>query len=143
MLDLALKIAVKAHAQQVDKAGEPYILHPIRLMQCFDDSDLRVVAVLHDVVEDSDTTLAMLADYGFKPSIIEAIANLTKTAGESYDAFIKRAASHELSRLVKIEDIKDNLNVLRLSQLTDKDLQRIKKYQSALTFLLNQPSAKV
>jgi (p)ppGpp synthase/HD superfamily hydrolase len=137
VLELAIKIAVKAHQKQVDKAGEPYILHPLRLMFKFTDEDLRVVAVLHDVIEDSEITEQNLIELGFKSEIVEALSNLTKIDGESYDAFIERAASNSLSRKVKIEDIKDNLNLERLERLNDVDLKRVEKYHRALKRLLS------
>jgi len=132
-IDKALEIAIKAHAGQVDKAGEPYILHPLRLMSQFIDKDLMIVSILHDVVEDSDFTLNDLIEEGFAPQIIDALNCLTKLENEDYNSFIKRVMSNPLAIKVKIADIKDNLNITRLSKpLSSSDIERLKKYQLAL-----------
>lgn len=132
MLELAIQLALKAHVNQKDKAGEPYILHPLRLMGKFVDEDSRIVAILHDVIEDSEISQKDLVELGFKPEIVEAISRLTKKDGENYEVFIDRVAGNYLSRRVKIEDIKDNLNLERLEKLDEEDLVRIKKYHIAL-----------
>jgi (p)ppGpp synthase/HD superfamily hydrolase len=132
-LDKALAIAIQAHKGQVDKAGEPYILHPLRLMSQFADKDLMTVSILHDVVEDSDFTLKNLVDAGFSPIIIDAVDCLTKRENEEYANFIERVIANPLAIKVKIADIKDNLNISRLCQpLSEKDIDRLKKYQIAL-----------
>jgi len=134
-LDKAIEIASKAHAGQIDKAGEPYILHPLRLMSKFNSTEEMIVAVLHDVVEDSEVTLQDLKGYGFSEDVITAIDCFSKRKSESYKDFIARISSSNLARNIKIEDIKDNLDVTRLGCLSEKDLARIKKYHEALTFL--------
>lgn len=139
-LDTAIALACRAHAGQVDKAGGAYILHPLRLMLRFDDLEAQMVAVLHDVVEDSDTGLADLRALGFADAVVNAIECLTKQPGEDYTAFIQRLAVNPLARRVKIEDIKDNLNLTRLPELSDKDLARARKYHQALAYL-NTPQA--
>ena len=132
-LDKALEIAIKAHKGQVDKAGEPYILHPLRVMNQFSDKVLMIIGVLHDVVEDSDTTLKDLTNEGFSEQIINALDCLTKRDNEEYPSFIERVRTNPLAIQVKIADIKDNLNISRLSQpLSEKDIERLKKYQIAL-----------
>ena len=134
-LERAISIAVKAHEGQLDKAGCPYILHPLRLMFKFKTPDEMVVAVLHDVVEDSSVTLGFLKDSGFSSVVVDAIESLTKVAGEPYEDFLLRVSSNEMARKVKIEDIKDNLDLSRLGALSDEDLVRIKKYHKALVYL--------
>ncbi len=134
-LDQAISIATRAHAGQLDKAGQPYILHPLRLMLKFQAKDEMIVAVLHDVVEDSSFTLESLKEYGFSETIISAIASLTKREGESYENFILRASSNDLARKVKVADIQDNLDLTRLDKITDRDLARVKKYHQALRWL--------
>ena len=135
-LEQAISIAVKAHAGQVDKAGQPYILHPLRLMLKFNSTDAMIVAVLHDVVEDSSITIQELEGFGFSDVVVDAVASLTRKSGESYEDFVVRVSKNELARMVKIEDVKDNLNLTRLSTITDKDLVRIQKYHSALMVLV-------
>ncbi|MBA56449.1 MAG: GTP pyrophosphokinase [Pseudomonadales bacterium] len=135
-LEQAISIAVKAHAGQVDKAGQPYILHPLRLMLKFNSTDAMIVAVLHDVVEDSSIMIQELEGFGFSDVVVDAVASLTRKRGESYEDFVVRVSKNELARMVKIEDVKDNLNLTRLSTITDKDLVRIQKYHSALMVLM-------
>lgn len=137
MLDLAIEVACKAHAGQKDKAGDNYILHPLRLMLKFDSDEERVVAVLHDVVEDSDVSLDKIKNFGFSQAVVDALDCLTKRDNEQYEVFIHRIVGNRLSKKVKIEDIKDNLNLLRLNELNEYDLLRINKYHKALRFLEN------
>ncbi|WP_455921447.1 GTP pyrophosphokinase [Pseudomonas putida] len=139
ILDTAIALASRAHAGQTDKAGHPYILHPLRLMLRFDDLDAQVVAVLHDVIEDSEHALEDLQALGFGPQVISAIDCLTKRPREDYQTFIARVAGHPLATRVKIEDIRDNLDVSRLQTLTDNDLERVRKYHQALAYLTGLP----
>jgi (p)ppGpp synthase/HD superfamily hydrolase len=134
-LERAIALACEAHRRQTDKAGKPYILHPLRLMLRFSDTADQVVAVLHDVVEDSAITLDRLRELGFEPSIVAAIDCLTRRSGESYDAFIDRILADRLATRVKIRDIQDNLDLSRLPTLSDEDLQRVAKYHRALSRL--------
>ena len=134
MLNKAIEIAAKAHAGQVDKGGNPYILHPLRVMQNFcDDGDesAQICAVLHDVVEDTSVTLDDLRDEGFSEEIITALDCLTKRQGESYDDFISRVLTNELACKVKRGDLADNMNLTRIPNPTAKDEERIKKYRKA------------
>lgn len=133
----AVRIAAQAHEGQTDKAGEAYILHPLRLMsRCRTDAQ-RIVALLHDVVEDSPITLENLAGEGFPPEIIARIDGMTRRQGESYEDFIDRAAQNPLSASIKRLDLEDNLNTLRLTELTDQDLARLQKYHAAYRRLSN------
>ena len=137
-LDQAINIAIKAHSGQTDKAGKPYILHPLRLMFQFDTETEMIVAVLHDVIEDSDITCDDLKSAGFSDEVINAIDCLTKRKNENYDRFILRISKNDLARKIKIEDIKDNLDLTRLNQMTEKDLKRIEKYHRALKTLTRE-----
>ena len=133
MLDRAIQIAVQAHAGQKDKGGNPYILHPIRVMMSVSGINEKIVAILHDVVEDSDWTFDALLKEGFSSEIIEALKSVTKTSKqEDYESFIRRAKANAIGRKVKIADLKDNLDVTRIPELSDKDIQRIEKYVRAL-----------
>ena len=133
MLDRAIQIAVQAHAGQKDKGGNPYILHPIRVMMSVSGINEKIVAILHDVVEDSDWTFDALLKEGFSSEIIEALKSVTKTSEqEDYESFIRRAKANAIGRKVKIADLKDNLDVTRIPELSDKDIQRIEKYVRAL-----------
>jgi hypothetical protein len=134
-LERAINIAVTAHENQVEKNGDPYILHPLRLMGRCTREQEKIAAVLQDVVEDTSVTLEDLKEAGFEKEIIDAVDCLTKREDETYDDFIKRAAFDPIARKVKIFDIEDNLNTPRIPELTDKDLDRIRKYHSSYRYL--------
>lgn len=131
LVERALAQALNAHAGQRDKAGKPYILHPLRIMAKMDDPISQAAALLHDVLEDSETTTADLEADGFPAEVIEAVVALTRRPGESYVAFIERIRLNALARRIKLADIEDNLSVLRLPHLEQPDLCRIEKYHRA------------
>jgi len=136
MLERAIEIAVEAHKGQIDKGGSPYILHPLRVMMSVDLELEKIVAVLHDVVEDSNWTFEDLLAEGFSIEVIEALQSVTKESpDEDYDLFIQRAIHNPIGRKVKLADLRDNLDVTRLTELAEKDLQRINKYKKALKIL--------
>jgi (p)ppGpp synthase/HD superfamily hydrolase len=138
IIEKSLAIALEAHTGQVDKASRPYILHPIRVMSKMNNEIEMSVAILHDVIEDSSLTLEMLKDKGISKEAIEALQHLTKKPNEPYDDFIERVMKNELAVKVKIEDIKDNMNMSRLKTITEKDIQRVHKYHRALRKLLRR-----
>jgi (p)ppGpp synthase/HD superfamily hydrolase len=131
LIDISLKIAIEAHEGQIDKAGKPYILHPIRLMLKMKDDKALSAAILHDVVEDSDITEEDLRNRGIPDDVIDAVLCLTKRENESYDVFLERVLKNNIATIVKIADIEDNMNILRLQNLSDYDLKRLKKYHRA------------
>ena len=136
MLERAIEIALEAHKGQVDKGGSPYILHPLRVVMSVNGESEKIVAVLHDVVEDSNWTFEALGTEGFSSAVIEALKSVTKNSdNEDYDSFIQRAMQNPIGRKVKIADLRDNLDVTRIAELGDKDLQRINKYKKALKIL--------
>src|SRR5438128_970587 len=126
---------IEAHAGQRDKADQPYVLHPLRVMVRCATEEERIVALLHDVVEDSDVTLEELRACGFSDAVVEAVRCLTKRDGESYPDFIHRVSLNDLATRVKIADLSENIDVTRLPSLTDADLRRIEKYHTALRVL--------
>jgi (p)ppGpp synthase/HD superfamily hydrolase len=136
-LERAIAIASQAHEGQVDKAGAPYILHPLRMMLSVDTPEARMAAVLHDVVEDTPITLDQLRGEGFPETVIEAVEALTKRPEEEndYDAFIRRVAPNPLARTVKLADLRDNCDMSRIAQPTEKDRRRIEKYKRAIQYL--------
>lgn len=133
--DIAFEIATRAHYGQKDKAGKDYIEHPKRVAAKCDNPQERIVALLHDTIEDSDVTPEFLAETGFTEEIIEAILSVTKRVGESYDEFVRRAAQNPIGRQVKLHDLEDNLDILRLEVLSEKDLERLNKYMLAYRYL--------
>jgi (p)ppGpp synthase/HD superfamily hydrolase len=131
-LERAIEIAASAHRGQVDKAGQPYILHPLRVMLACTDTTARIVAVLHDVVEDTDWTFDALRAEGATEEIIAALASVTKRDREAYPDFIARAARNALGKQVKRADIRDNLDLSRIASPTEADHARMTRYRAAL-----------
>ena len=134
-LERAIEIAASAHRGQVDKAGHPYILHPLRVMLACTDTKARIVAVLHDVVEDTDWTFDALRDEGATEEIIAALESVTKRNGEAYPDFIARSARNALGKQVKRADLHDNLDLSRLARPTEADHARMARYRAALDHL--------
>jgi len=138
MLDRALKLAVNAHFGQEDKGGKPYILHPIRVMMQMETEAERVVAILHDVVEDTHIMFNDLEKEGIIGEPLQAVILLTKLPGQNYFEVIENITQNDIARAVKIKDLEDNMSVWRLMNrrdLQDKDLKRIKKYAKAWSIL--------
>jgi (p)ppGpp synthase/HD superfamily hydrolase len=136
-LERAIEIAVSAHKGVKDKGGNPYILHPLRVMLSLNSEEEKIVGVLHDVVEDAeDWTFEKLQDEGFSTLILEGLKSVTKTSeDENYDEFVQRALTNAIGRQVKIADIKDNLDVTRIDILTEKDMKRLQSYKKSLMTL--------
>jgi GTP pyrophosphokinase len=136
-LERAIALAVDAHAGQTDKAGKTYIRHPLRIMQQMETPQERVVAMLHDVVEDTEYTPAMIEEE-FGEEIRDAIVRLTKQDGESYFEFVERASANDLAQKVKIADIEDNMDLTRLSGVSEKTVERQMTYHRALQQLRSE-----
>ena len=135
-LERALVIAAEAHQGALDKGGAPYILHPLRLMHQMTTVDEQIVALLHDVVEDSPWTLDALCAEGFSEEVVAAVDGLTRREGETYDDFIARGVTNPLARRVKRADIEDNMDLRRLGEIGEKDLERLQRYQRARKVIL-------
>lgn len=143
-LERAIEIATEAHRGQVDKSGNDYIDHPLRVMAAGNTTDEKIVGVLHDVVEDSDWTFERLAAEGFSDKVIEALRCVTKISeGEPYDKFIARVKTNPLAVAVKLNDLSDNMDIRRLPYLSDKDVKRLKKYLKAYKQLIGEPTYSV
>lgn len=134
-LEQAIAVAAQAHAGQVDKAGAPYILHPLRVMLRCTAPETRIVAVLHDVVEDTDVMIDHLRAEGFSECVLAGLDAVTKRVGEGYMDFIARAAADPIGRQVKVADLLDNSDMTRITNPTAKDLERVEKYRIALAVL--------
>jgi len=132
LLALAIAIATKAHDGQFDKAGKPYISHPLTVMAQMDTLESKIVAVLHDAIEDSDLKITDLVQQGFPDFIVKAIAAITKLDGEAYEDYILRVKSNAIARKVKIADLTHNMDISRIANPTEKDFQRLEKYQKVL-----------
>lgn len=149
-VNFAYFIAERAHSGQFDKAGKPYIEHPVRVCEKMRDNDCKIAALLHDTIEDTFVTKE-LVDKLFGDVIGLAVDLLTRKEGESYMDFINRMCltdfispwkerSYKIARLVKIADLEDNMNLGRLSEVTEEDLNRVKKYEKARKRLLEAQS---
>jgi (p)ppGpp synthase/HD superfamily hydrolase len=131
-LEHAIALAVEAHQGQVDKAGQPYILHPLRVMFRLETELERIVGVLHDVVEDSEVTFADLRRMGYAEEVMAALDGVTRREDESYEEFVERSLAHPVSRRVKRADLEDNMDIRRcLPELTKQDFERLKRYRRA------------
>lgn len=131
VLQRAIEIAVEAHRDQVDKAGAPYVLHPLRLMLRVSGNDAMIAAVLHDVVEDTDWTIDRLRREGFSETVLAAIDCLTRRDGETYEEFIERAAVNPVARRVKLADLEDNMDIRRIRMLGPNAHDRLARYHAA------------
>ena len=140
-LEKAIFIATTAHQGQIDKAGAPYILHPLRVMFNCKTEDEQICAVLHDVIEDTTITLENLRVEGFKEEIIAALDALTKRGNETYDDFINRILQNKLACHVKLADLSDNMNLSRIANPTEQDYQRVEKYSIATDRIINALTA--
>lgn len=134
-LEKALALAVKAHRGQRDKSGFPYIFHPVRVMLRLKNLEAQIVALLHDILEDSAISATDLQQAGFSPTVIEAVSCLTKKEGEDYFEYISRVKGNHLARAVKLADIEDNLDANRLSDLSETDCKRMARYLKAKKIL--------
>lgn len=135
MLRKALMLCCEIHKDQVDKGGAPYYMHPITVALNMETEEQKIVALLHDVVEDSETTLEDLKAMGFSDRIIDAIDRVTKK-GESYGIYLKKIKENDLARAVKLGDLEHNSDLTRLKTVTEKDLNRVKRYKKAKEYLL-------
>ena len=136
LLGIAIQIATEAHAGQFDKGGKPYILHPLHLMtQMLFDTELAIMAVLHDVVEDSEVTLKDLETYGFSDRVIEALDTLTHNPLDTYEQYIARISYNYDAIRVKRKDLQHNSDITRLKGLREKDFKRLEKYSKAFVRL--------
>ena len=131
-LDRAIELAKQHHEGQTDKAGKPYSEHPLRVMNQVESEEEKIVAVLHDIVEDTNISLNDLRNEGFSEEVVSAVECLTKQDGENYDSYIERISFNPLAVKIKLADLEDNRDLTRLPEVTDKDLERLEKYDKAL-----------
>lgn len=135
-LNRAIRLASIAHEDQVDKAGKPYILHPLRVMFKMETETEMIVAVFHDIMEDcEEITAYSLEKEGFSKEIVDTLIVLNRHNYANYEEYIHEVAKHPIAKKIKIADIEDNINILRLKYIEDKDLRRIEKYFKAYNYL--------
>ncbi len=131
---IAFIIALKAHKGQVDKAGKRYIFHPLNVMFYVKGYKEKVVALLHDTVEDSEYTLYDLRKY-FSEDVVQAVDLLTKKNGLDYKEYLRLIKENEIARKVKLSDLRHNMDLKRLKNVTQKDLERLEKYKWSKEYL--------
>lgn len=136
MVKMAFGIAIDAHAGQRDKGGNPYIQHPLAVASKMDTESEIIVALLHDVVEDTDYTIDDLERDGFSEEVMDAIRTITHAPDEDYFVYIRRVKKNDLARKVKIADLWHNSQLDRLNHApTESDIRRIDKYNKAREIL--------
>ena len=135
MYEKALKLVKTAHAGQTDKGGIAYINHLLTVAGGVSGETEKTVALLHDIIEDTPTTLDGLRKQGFPDEVIAAVDCLTKRKGEPYEGYISRVKSNPCATRVKLADLRHNMDTGRLSNITDKDSERVKKYEYAVAYL--------
>jgi (p)ppGpp synthase/HD superfamily hydrolase len=137
-LERALQIAVKSHAGVKDRSGVPYIFHPIRVMLRCRNEDAKIVALLHDVVEDTDVTFEQVAAEGFSESVMAALRLVTHAPEDSYEDYVEKIAANPIAVEVKLADLEDNSDIRRLQKFDEKTAQRFGRYLRAYRFLTGQ-----
>lgn len=131
----ALKLCFEAHKAQLDKSGMPYVFHPFHLAEQMKDENTTIVALLHDVIEDTDYTFNDLIAMGFDGAIIEAIKLMTHEEGVPYMDYVEKIKSNPIAREVKLADLRHNSDLSRLDAPTEKDKMRVEKYRKAIVLL--------
>ncbi len=134
-LELAIRIAVNAHAGQFDKANVPYVLHPLRVMSACNTIEEKICGVIHDVVEDTEITINDFIKWEFPKEIIDALTLLTHEDGVTYKDYIMSIKPNDIARTVKIFDLRDNSDLFRLHDIEEKHLSLIKRYHWAMKYL--------
>lgn len=137
MIKKAMKICFEQHKNQIDKSGIPYVFHPIHIAEQMKDEDSIIVALLHDVIEDTNLTLNDLARYGFNQEVLNALKCMTHDKSISYFDYIKGIGENSIARKVKIADLQHNSNLARLEKITSDDLKRMEKYKKSLNYLID------
>lgn len=138
MLNKAIEIAARAHKGQTDKAGENYILHPLRVMLACKTEIEMICAVLHDCIEDTEITLNHLRSEGFCDQVVEIVDTLSRRDEEIYDDFIGRILKNETACRVKLADLADNMNMCRIPTPGEEDFNRLEKYRKATERIQNR-----
>ena len=131
MLDKMLVIATNAHSGQFDRGGNPYILHPLKVMHYLktDDEELMCIALGHDVIEDTKVTYRDLRESGINERVIAGIRALTKLPGQTYDEYKEGVFANVDAMRVKMADLRHNTDIRRLKGISEKDIERMVKYQ--------------
>ena len=141
-LEQAIHIAVNAHLGQVDKADAPYIFHPLRVMQQVNSTEEKILAILHDVVEDTSLTFNDLIDKGIPKHMVITLRLLTREKDMPYEDYIRKIGENPVATKVKIADLIDNMDASRLKQVSESDMERLQKYSRILKYLKSVSTEK-
>lgn len=134
----AMRLMFDAHKEQVDKTGLPYVFHPFHVAEQMEDEATTIVALLHDVVEDTDYTLEQIRAMGFSEEVCQALDLMTHREGVPYMDYIRAIRRNPLAAKVKLADLRHNSDVTRMDTLTEHDIRRREKYQEAMRLLLEE-----
>ena len=135
MTKRALALCFEAHKDQKDKSGLPYVFHPFHLAEQMEDEDTTIVALLHDVIEDTEYTIEDLQKAGFTQNVISAIALMTHDPQMPYMEYVRAIKSNPIARAVKLADLRHNSDMTRLDIITQRDEDRAQKYLDAIVIL--------
>ena len=135
MTKVALRLCFEAHRDQEDKSGMPYVFHPFHLAEQMTDEDTTVVALLHDVIEDTDYTTDDLRHLGFSERVVDAVALMTHAEGVPYMDYVAKIKENPIARAVKLADLRHNSDMSRLDEITPYALKRAEKYAAAIRLL--------
>ena len=131
----ALRLCFEAHKNQVDKSGLPYVFHPFHVAEQMTTEETTAVALLHDVIEDTDYTLADIAAMGFPQSVTDALKLLTHDERVPYMTYVTAIKQNPIARAVKLADLRHNSDLSRLDHIDAAALERVQKYRSAIQLL--------
>ena len=137
MTKIALKLCFEAHKDQIDKSVMPYVFHPFHLAEQMADENTTIVALLHDVIEDTEYTLDDLRKFGFAEDVLSAISLMTHADDVPYMEYVVKIKTNPIAKAVKLADLKHNSDMSRLDQITQTDEERAKKYKQAIELLEN------
>ena len=135
----AMKLCYEAHKDQVDKSGLPYVFHPAHVAEQMTDEATTIVALLHDVVEDTDYTLEDLAAEGFGKDLLEAVALMTHEDDVPYLDYVAKLKDNPIARAVKLADLAHNSDLSRIGEVDEETRERLEKYQKAIALLKGNP----
>lgn len=131
----AMKLMYEKHKNQLDKAGMPYVFHPMHVAEQMKDENSTTVALLHDIVEDTDMTFEQLRALGFNEEVITALTLMTHEEGVEYFDYIQRIGTNAIARKVKLADLEHNSDLSRLSKIGYEDIARAEKYKKCIEYL--------
>jgi (p)ppGpp synthase/HD superfamily hydrolase len=137
LLSKALGLAVEAHHGQLQKNGDPYILHPLHVMMQMETTTEKIIAILHDVIEDTPVSLRDLEDEGFPPLVVETVALLTRLPETPYEDYIERIRPNRLARRIKLADLQHNMDIRRMPSVDAHAAERLARYHKAWRYLLS------